>query len=54
MFFSQYVNNKRLQKAKKLLARTDLPIYQVAERVGYKNVDYFIYKFKESENFTPL
>lgn len=54
MLFCQYVNSKRLQNAKKLLLRTDLPIYQIAERVGYKNVDYFIFKFKESENCTPL
>ena len=52
--FSHYVNNKRLQKARKLLVRTDLPIYRVAEQVGYQNVDYFICKFKESENCTPL
>ncbi|HHT49821.1 MAG TPA: response regulator [Firmicutes bacterium] len=54
MLFCQYVNDKRLQNAKKLLLRTDLPIYQIAERVGYKNVDYFICKFKETENCTPL
>ncbi|HHT05869.1 MAG TPA: response regulator [Hydrogenispora sp.] len=54
MLFCQYVNNKRLQNAKRLLLRTDLPIYQVAERVGYRNVDYFIQKFKEGENCTPL
>ncbi|NLY91343.1 MAG: response regulator [Firmicutes bacterium] len=54
MPFCQYVNEQRLQNAKKLLLRTDLAIYQIAERVGYKNVDYFIYKFKEKENCTPL
>jgi len=53
MLFCQYVNEQRLQNAKKLLLRTDLPIYQIAERVGYKNVDYFICKFKEKENCTP-
>ena len=50
MLFSHYVNEQRLENAKKLLVRTDLPIYQIAERVGYKNVDYFIYKFKEKED----
>lgn len=54
MLFSHYVNEQRLENAKKLLARTDLPIYQIAERVGYKNVDYFIYKFKEKEKCTPM
>ena len=54
MHFSHYVNEQRLENAKKLLVKTDLPIYQIAERVGYKNVDYFICKFKETENCTPL
>ncbi|NLZ43580.1 MAG: response regulator [Clostridia bacterium] len=54
MLFSHYVNEQRLENAKKLLVRTDLPIYQIAERVGYKNVDYFICKFKEKEKCTPV
>lgn len=54
MNFSQYLNEIRLQNAKKLLMRTNLHVYQIAERVGYKNADYFIIKFKEAENCTPM
>lgn len=52
--FTQYLNQIRIENAKKLLKRTDLHIYQIAEKVGYKNSDYFIIRFKESENCTPM
>ena len=52
--FSRYLNEIRIEKAKELLRRTDLHIYQIAERVGYGNSDYFIIKFKEFEGCTPL
>lgn len=51
--FSQYLNMVRIENAKKMLKRTDLHIYQIAEKVGYKNPDYFIIRFKESEKCTP-
>lgn len=52
--YCDYLNKIRLQNAKRLLTRTDLHVYQIADRVGYKNSDYFIIKFKENENCTPL
>ena len=52
--FSQYLNMVRIESAKKMLKRTDLHIYQIAEKIGYKNPDYFIIRFKESENCTPF
>ncbi len=52
--FSRYLNEIRIEKAKELLRRTDLHIYQIAEKVGYGNSDYFIIKFKEFEGCTPL
>ncbi|MFP4662155.1 MAG: response regulator [Halanaerobiales bacterium] len=54
MNFSQYLNEIRIEKARKLLERTDLHIYQIANQVGYKNSDYFIIKFKEIEKCTPM
>ncbi|MFW6022353.1 MAG: response regulator transcription factor [bacterium] len=54
MNFSQYLNEIRIEKAKELLTRTDMHIYEIAEQVGYKNSDYFIIKFKESKDCTPL
>lgn len=52
--YSDYLNKIRLDNAKKLLQRTNLHIYQIADKVGYKNSDYFIIKFKERENCTPM
>jgi len=52
--FSHYLNDIRIENAKRLLKRTDLHIYQIADKVGYKNSDYFIIKFKDSEGCTPM
>lgn len=52
--FRYYLNQIRLKKAREMLQRTDLCIYQIAQKVGYSNTDYFIKKFKESEGCTPV
>ncbi|QKS72968.1 response regulator [Paenalkalicoccus suaedae] len=53
MTFSEYLTKKRLQKAKTLLLTSDLPIGEIAERVGYQTAKYFIQLFKEYEKTTP-
>lgn len=52
--FSQYLNEVRIENAKKLLRRTNLHVYQIADKVGYRNSDYFIIKFKKNEDCTPM
>lgn len=52
--FSDYLSEIRLNNAKKLLRNTNLHVYQIAEKVGYKNSDYFIIKFKEKLDCTPM
>ncbi|AZO96249.1 response regulator [Halocella sp. SP3-1] len=52
--FSEYLSEIRLNNAKKLLRDTNLHVYQIAEKVGYKNSDYFIIKFKEKVDCTPM
>ncbi len=54
MYFHDYLAKTRFDEAKKLLRTTDLKVYEVAERVGFQNVDYFINKFKKQVNCTPL
>ena len=46
VFFSDYLNEVRIQHAKQLLNTTPLKLAEVAERVGFVNVSYFstIYK----------
>ncbi|MEN0645259.1 helix-turn-helix domain-containing protein [Alkalicoccobacillus gibsonii] len=47
MTFYQYLLTIRMDKAKSLLASTDLKIYEVASEVGYTDLDWFYKKFKE-------
>lgn len=49
----QFVVNTRMQRAKELLAATDLSIGRVAERVGYDSVHYFSRLFRQRQGQTP-
>ena len=40
--FNSYVDSVRIEESKKLLEHESLKVYEIAERVGYQNVDYFI------------
>ncbi|MNC26298.1 Bifunctional transcriptional activator/DNA repair enzyme AdaA [compost metagenome] len=51
--FNEYVNEKRIKEAKKLLKHTQMKISEVALQVGYPNTDYFISKFKSSTGILP-
>ncbi|MGM0922971.1 MAG: response regulator transcription factor [Bacillota bacterium] len=41
-----YITKERMQKAKELLLRTDLRVYEIAQRVGYTDTKYFSKLFK--------
>jgi two-component system response regulator YesN len=47
------VDHIRIEKSKELLQHEDLKVYNVAERVGYRNVDYFHIKFKKYVGQSP-
>ncbi|SER97251.1 two-component system, response regulator YesN [Butyrivibrio fibrisolvens] len=51
--FNTYLNKKRIEEAKKLLTSSDIKIYDIAERVGYSDVDYFGRKFRSMEGISP-
>ena len=51
--FKDYLNKQRIDEAAKLLLRTDMKIYEIAEAVGYKDVDYFVNKFIIAKGCTP-
>lgn len=51
--FNSYVEKIRIEEAKKLLLLEDLKIYEVSEKCGYKNVDYFNRKFKNYTGLSP-
>ena len=50
---NNYVINMRITKAKHLLRFSDLSTTEIANRVGYEDVNYFIRSFKKVENITP-
>ena len=52
--YKNYVIEKRLALAKKLLKETDYPINSVALSVGYDNYSYFTRLFKKSFGITPV
>ena len=52
--FKDYLNNYRLEKASELLIKTNDKVCQIAEAVGYNNLDYFINKFVRLKGKTPL
>ena len=51
--FLTYLTNIRMEKAKKLLLSTDLPIAEVSEQSGYGDYRVFTKVFKKSEGVTP-
>ncbi|MDY7224700.1 response regulator transcription factor [Halalkalibacterium halodurans] len=51
-YFNTYLDKIRIEKAKELLLQ-GLKVYQVAERSGFSNVDYFYSKFKKYEGVSP-
>ena len=51
--FNSYLDKVRLDEAIRLLDETDMKVYEISSRVGYKNVDYFHQKFKKRMNQSP-
>lgn len=51
-YFNTYLDKVRIEKAKKLL-QEGYKVYQVAEKVGYTNVDYFHSKFRKYVGTSP-
>jgi len=49
----QYLRNLRLKKAIELLKSTDLPVEQVAYKLGFESPSSFIRAFRETYNTTP-
>jgi Response regulator containing CheY-like receiver domain and AraC-type DNA-binding domain len=51
--FNSYIDHTRIDYSKKLLLEQDLKVYEIAEQIGYKNVDYFHKKFKKYVGESP-
>ena len=51
--FNAYLDKTRIENAIKLLETTDLKVYEIASKVGYRNTDAFHEKFKKETGYTP-
>ena len=51
--FVEYVTDKRMEKAKKLLRDTDKSSGEIATLVGYKDPHYFSFVFKKTQGISP-
>lgn len=51
--FKDYLNRVRMTKAEELLLNSDLKVRDIAEQVGYSDVDYFINRFILFAGCTP-
>lgn len=51
--FNSYVDHIRIERSKELLLNEDMKVYTIAEKVGYRNVDYFHIKFKKYVGQSP-
>ena len=49
----EYVNETRILHAKNFLEKEDLPISEIAIRVGFSDINYFSRKFKAITGITP-
>ncbi|MFC4388764.1 response regulator [Gracilibacillus marinus] len=53
VYFKDYILNVRITEAKKLLRTTDFRVYEVAQKVGFNNPDYFVTQFEKTVGTTP-
>lgn len=51
--FKDYLNSYRMEQAAIMLLRTDQKVYEIAEAVGYHDLDYFINRFITVKGCTP-
>ncbi|MEK8128513.1 response regulator [Paenibacillus filicis] len=51
--FNSYVTRVRMEKAKNMIMEGRWMIYEIAEKVGYKNVPYFTTQFKKYTGCNP-
>lgn len=50
---SQYIVNRRIEKAKTLLTQSELQVSHIVHRLGYDNPSHFTRTFKQATGYTP-
>ncbi|MBN2795847.1 MAG: response regulator [Clostridia bacterium] len=51
--FQDYVTKARIEKAKLLLIASDMKNYEIADAIGFEDVNYFATRFKKYTGMTP-
>lgn len=51
--FSEYINTKKIEKAKQMLLAGDMKIYEVADALGFESAFYFSKVFKKVDGHSP-
>jgi len=51
--FNSYIDHVRIDNSKVLLLQNNMKVYEIAEYIGYKSVDYFHKKFKKYVGVSP-
>lgn len=51
--FAKYLTRVRMERAKELLRRTNLPVSEICTQVGYSDVKHFTQNFKKETNLNP-
>lgn len=54
MTITEYIHYVRIEESKKLIQHSDYKMYDIAERVGYINIQHFNTRFKKITGMTPL
>lgn len=50
----QYIQSRRIEEAKRLLRYTNLPISDIADRLGFDTASYFVRTFSHQTGTTPM
>ncbi len=51
--FNSYLDRVRIANAKEMLGRDCYKVYEISQRIGYNNIDYFYKKFKKYVGESP-
>lgn len=49
----QWITERRMREARRLLADTDLTVADIARRIGYRDAGYFVRRFRTAHRVTP-
>jgi AraC-like DNA-binding protein len=49
----QWITERRMREARRLLADTDLTVADIARRIGYRDAGYFVRRFRGAHRVTP-